>query len=80
MCITSVIYARTAPHFEPHILIPHAAPYIPPIDPSNASDTQIFDDTFLEMEPVINDENDMDTDQEREREHTDLEPTEKQLL
>ncbi|KAI0030612.1 kinase-like domain-containing protein [Vararia minispora EC-137] len=30
-------------------------PYIPPIDPSNASDTQNFDDTFLDMEPVIND-------------------------
>ncbi|KAF8267389.1 hypothetical protein EI94DRAFT_1801728 [Lactarius quietus] len=50
-------------------------PYIPPIDPSNASDTQNFDDTFLDMEPVINDENDVDTDQEREREQTDLEPT-----
>ncbi|KAI0299851.1 hypothetical protein BC826DRAFT_993729 [Russula brevipes] len=48
-------------------------PYIPPIDPSNASDTQNFDDTFLDMEPVINDENDMDTDQEREQ--TDQEPT-----
>ncbi|VDC04172.1 unnamed protein product [Peniophora sp. CBMAI 1063] len=30
-------------------------PYIPPIDPQNASDTQNFDDTFLDMEPVIND-------------------------
>ena len=49
------------------------APHIPPIDPSNASDTQNFDDTFLDMEPVINDENDMDTDQEREQ--TDQEPT-----
>ncbi|PCH34449.1 hypothetical protein WOLCODRAFT_135720 [Wolfiporia cocos MD-104 SS10] len=42
-------------------------PYIPPIDPSNASDTQNFDDTFLDMEPVINDENEndhTDTDQE----------------
>ncbi|KAI0297577.1 hypothetical protein B0F90DRAFT_1811056 [Multifurca ochricompacta] len=48
-------------------------PYIPPIDPSNASDTQNFDDTFLDMEPVINDENDVDTDQEREQ--TDQEPT-----
>ncbi|PFH49791.1 hypothetical protein AMATHDRAFT_75968 [Amanita thiersii Skay4041] len=28
-------------------------PYIPPIDPSNASDTQNFDDTFLDMEPVL---------------------------
>jgi hypothetical protein len=49
------------------------APYIPPIDPSDASDTQNFDDTFLDMEPVINDENDMDTDQEREQ--IDQEPT-----
>ncbi|KAI5120805.1 hypothetical protein M0805_002432 [Coniferiporia weirii] len=32
-------------------------PYIPPIDPLNASDTQNFDDTFLDMEPVIADEN-----------------------
>ncbi|KAI0756155.1 hypothetical protein C8Q80DRAFT_1126951 [Daedaleopsis nitida] len=42
-------------------------PYIPPIDPSNASDTQNFDDTFLGMEPVINDENEesAETDQER---------------
>ena len=43
------------------------APYIPPIDPSNASDTQNFDDTFLGMEPVINDENEegVETDQDR---------------
>lgn len=44
-------------------------PYIPPIDPSNASDTQNFDDTFLDMEPVIKDENEndqTDTDQERQ--------------
>ncbi|KAJ7819928.1 hypothetical protein B0H14DRAFT_3736548 [Mycena olivaceomarginata] len=41
-------------------------PYIPPIDPSNASDTQNFDDTFLDMEPVLDDVNDdsIDTDQE----------------
>jgi hypothetical protein len=49
------------------------APYIPPIDPSNAGDTQNFDHTFLDMKPVINDENDMDTDQEREQ--IDEEPT-----
>ncbi|KAL5533766.1 hypothetical protein ACEPAG_226 [Sanghuangporus baumii] len=30
-------------------------PYIPPIDPLNASDTQNFDDTFLGMEPIIDD-------------------------
>jgi len=41
-------------------------PYIPPIDPSNASDTQNFDDTFLDMEPVLDEFNDeqLDTDQE----------------
>ncbi|KAF7337781.1 hypothetical protein MSAN_02251900 [Mycena sanguinolenta] len=46
----------------------HTAPYIPPIDPSNASDTQNFDETFLDMEPVLDDANAnddaMDTDQE----------------
>ncbi|KAF8910199.1 hypothetical protein CPB84DRAFT_1673057 [Gymnopilus junonius] len=43
-------------------------PYIPPIDPSNASDTQNFDETFLDMEPVLDDfdenEEATDTDQE----------------
>ncbi|KAJ6601190.1 hypothetical protein DFH09DRAFT_900600 [Mycena vulgaris] len=49
-------------------------PYIPPIDPSNASDTQNFDDTFLDMEPVLDDVNDesIDTDQEPQ---TDAERT-----
>ncbi|KAG9103747.1 hypothetical protein FRC06_008479 [Ceratobasidium sp. 370] len=41
-------------------------PYIPPIDPSNASDTQNFDEAFLDMEPVIADDPDP-TDSERER-------------
>lgn len=51
----------------------HAAPYIPPIDPSNASDTQNFDETFLDMEPVLDDFNDeqLDTDQEPEQTDTD---------
>ncbi|KAG8933478.1 hypothetical protein FRC02_011767 [Tulasnella sp. 418] len=41
-------------------------PYIPPIDPTNASDTQNFDEAFLEMNPVIdNDEEDGVTDSER---------------
>ncbi|KAB5593215.1 Serine/Threonine kinase catalytic domain containing protein [Ceratobasidium theobromae] len=40
-------------------------PYIPPIDPHNAGDTQNFDDAFLDMEPVIADETDH-TDSERE--------------
>ncbi|KAF9486596.1 hypothetical protein BDN70DRAFT_23355 [Pholiota conissans] len=42
-------------------------PYIPPIDPSNASDTQNFDETFLDMEPVLDEFNEneaTDTDQE----------------
>ncbi|KXN84985.1 hypothetical protein AN958_11830 [Leucoagaricus sp. SymC.cos] len=38
-------------------------PYIPPIDPSNASDTQNFDDTFLDMEPVLDEYVDQDQDQ-----------------
>lgn len=48
-------------------------PYIPPIDPSNASDTQNFDDTFLDMEPVLDDPNDeqMETDQEPDQTDTD---------
>ena len=55
------------------------APYIPPIDPSNASDTQNFDDTFLDMEPVLDEFNDeaTDTDQEpqTDAERTDGEET-----
>ncbi|EJU02535.1 hypothetical protein DACRYDRAFT_21614 [Dacryopinax primogenitus] len=39
-------------------------PYIPPIDPHNESDTQNFDETFLDMEPVIHDEPE---ESERER-------------
>ena len=48
------------------------APYIPPIDPSNASDTQNFDDTFLDMEPILDSEleNNDATDSERERSAT----------
>ncbi|KAF5346145.1 hypothetical protein D9758_009983 [Tetrapyrgos nigripes] len=42
-------------------------PYIPPIDPSNASDTQNFDDTFLDMEPVLDDVQ----DDEEGQDHTD---------
>jgi len=48
-------------------------PYIPPIDPSNASDTQNFDNTFLDMEPVLDDFDEAtDTDQEPQ---TDAERT-----
>lgn len=52
-------------------------PYIPPIDPSNAGDTQNFDETFLDMEPVVKDADDADdqtdTDQDRQ---TDTDRTE----
>ena len=49
------------------------APYIPPIESSNASNSQNFDNTLLNMELLINDENDIDSDQEWEQ--TDQEPT-----
>ena len=45
---------------------------MPPIDPSNAGDTQNFDDTYLEMEPVIADEAD---DSNAENDQTDNERT-----
>ena len=55
------------------------APYIPPIDPSNASDTQNFDDTFLDMEPVLDDPNEGDqTDTDQEREQTDTDRTDEE--
>ncbi|KAL4068951.1 hypothetical protein V8B97DRAFT_1918412 [Scleroderma yunnanense] len=51
-------------------------PYIPPIDPLNASDTQNFDDTFLDMEPILDDPNEHDqTDTDQDRDQTDAEPT-----
>lgn len=51
-------------------------PYIPPIDPSNASDTQNFDDTFLDMEPVLDDPNEpTQTDTDQDRDQTDTERT-----
>ncbi|KAK2461394.1 hypothetical protein APHAL10511_005857 [Amanita phalloides] len=47
-------------------------PYIPPIDPSNASDTQNFDDTFLDMEPILDEYNEEgETDQEPASTDTD---------
>lgn len=43
-------------------------PYIPPTDPSNALDTQNFDDTFLDMEPTVDNDPDADLpDEERDR-------------
>ncbi|KAF8336558.1 uncharacterized protein EI90DRAFT_3119810 [Cantharellus anzutake] len=42
-------------------------PYIPPIDPSNASDTQNFDDAFLDMSPTLDDDPEPVTDSELEK-------------
>lgn len=51
-------------------------PHIPPIDPSNASDTQNFDETFLDMAPVLDDPNEnAQTDTDQERDQTDTERT-----
>ncbi|KAG8895067.1 hypothetical protein FRB99_000773, partial [Tulasnella sp. 403] len=46
-------------------------PYIPPIDPSNASDTQNFDETFLEMVPVIDNDEEGASDSEHEKTEDD---------
>lgn len=40
-------------------LVFYKAPYIPPIDPSNATGTQNFDETF-DLKPVISDEDNLD--------------------
>ncbi|KAI0282696.1 kinase-like domain-containing protein [Russula brevipes] len=61
-------------------------PYIPPMDRSNPSDTQNFEDVFLNMKPVVSDEVDLDTgqcttparDNKQEPESTDLEATDRQ--
>ncbi|PPR05115.1 hypothetical protein CVT24_010090 [Panaeolus cyanescens] len=50
-------------------------PYIPPIDPSNASDTQNFDDTFLDMEPVLDDFNEDETGETDQEPQTDTDRT-----
>lgn len=42
-------------------------PYIPPIDPSNASDTQNFDEAFLDMDPTLDNDEDEDADGEASR-------------
>ncbi|KAH9983245.1 kinase-like domain-containing protein [Russula compacta] len=48
-----------------HIYYKHyKPPYIPPIDHSSPCDTQNFEDTFLNMKPVIGDEIDIDMEQE----------------
>ena len=51
------------------------APYIPPIDPSNASDTQNFDETFLDMEPVIQDDQEIAEESDRSGDRTDTDKT-----
>lgn len=79
-CITSATYVSCymAPCVTQYILnrLFATAPYIPPIDPLNASDTQNFDDTFLDMEPVLDDPNENDqTDTDQDRDQTDTERT-----
>ena len=72
MYIINATYVRTSllsffvPDNTVHSYFPLTAPYIPPIDPSNASDTQNFDDTFLDMEPVLDEFNDEATDTDQE--------------
>lgn len=51
------------------------APYIPPIDSSNQRDTQNFEEAFLNMKPVIDDEIYVDMEQSQEQSQTDSEPT-----
>lgn len=77
MCITNATYVghpqQTLHDATNNVFV---APYIPPIDPQNASDTQNFDDTFLDMEPVIkddheNDQTDTDNDRQTDAERTD---------
>ena len=73
MCIINDIYVRCILIESKSTLteVP-AAPYIPPIDPSNASDTQNFDDTFLDMEPVLDEYvEEGETDQEPASTDTD---------
>ncbi|KAF8523220.1 hypothetical protein JB92DRAFT_3110191 [Gautieria morchelliformis] len=48
-------------------------PYIPPIDPSNASDTQNFDEAFLDMDPIIDNDPDPETQTDSERERSERE-------
>jgi hypothetical protein len=57
-------------------LMVHTAPYIPPTDSSNLSDTQNFEEAFLNMKPVIGDEiyEDMEP-RKKERCQEDLERT-----
>lgn len=56
-------------------LVVEIAPYIPPIDPSNASDTQNFDETFLDMEPVIQDDQELTEESDRSGDRTDTDKT-----
>lgn len=55
-----------------------AAPYIPPIDPSNASDTQNFDEAFLDMDPIIDTEPEPETQTDSERERSEREESDTQ--
>ncbi|KZS93531.1 hypothetical protein SISNIDRAFT_474447 [Sistotremastrum niveocremeum HHB9708] len=46
-------------------------PYVPPIDSDNPSDTQNFDDAFLDMDPTLDGEPDPEFQTDSERERTD---------
>jgi hypothetical protein len=65
MYIINVISVCTPiPHVRVYHLMCYLAPYIPPIDPSNASDTQNFDETFLDMDPTIDNPDEPDETEE----------------
>jgi hypothetical protein len=51
------------------------APYIPPTDSSNQRDTQNFEEAFLNMKPVIDDEIYVDMEQRQGQGQTDSEPS-----
>lgn len=58
------------------VLIFCLAPYIPPIDPANAGDTQNFDETFLDMQPILDDPYENEgTDGESQGQSTDTDKT-----
>ena len=75
--ISDIFVSRVPFHGVSNDSTLRTAPYIPPIDPSNAGDTQNFDETFLDMEPVVKDAEDgeeqTDTDQDQQ---TDTDRTE----
>jgi serum/glucocorticoid-regulated kinase 2 len=76
MSTTSVIFVSQPFFSTSSLLNAPAAPYIPPIDPSNASDTQNFDEAFLDMDPIIDTEPEPETQTDSERERSEREESE----